>query len=47
MRRFSERHLEWTPYLYGTLHIEPDVERRAIEAGEIRATGFLYVGERR
>ncbi|HYH90217.1 MAG TPA: class I SAM-dependent methyltransferase [Solirubrobacteraceae bacterium] len=46
-RRFSERHLEWTPYLHGALHIEPDVERRAIEAGEIRATGFLYVGERR
>ncbi|MDP9134004.1 MAG: class I SAM-dependent methyltransferase [Actinomycetota bacterium] len=44
--RFAERHFEWTPYLHGALHSEPEVERRAIEAGEIRATGFLYVGER-
>ena len=44
--RFAERHFEWTPYLHGELHIEPDVERRAIESGAIRAMGFLYVGER-
>lgn len=46
-RRFGERLLEWTPYLYGALHIEPEEEQRAIDAGAIRATGFLYVGERR
>jgi SAM-dependent methyltransferase len=45
--RFAERWLEWTPYLGGELGLEPDVERVAIEAGEIRATGFLYVGEKR
>ena len=37
---------ESTPYLHGALHIEPDVERRAIESGAIQAVGFLYVGER-
>ena len=46
-QRFAERHLAWTPYLYGALHIEPEVEQRAIDSGAIRATGFLYVGERR
>lgn len=45
--RFRERYFEWTPYLHSELHVEPELERRAIEAGEIRATGFLYVGERR
>ena len=44
--RFGERSLEWTPYLRGELGIEPGVERAAIDAGAIRATGFLYVGER-
>jgi hypothetical protein len=45
--RFAERSLEWTPYLHGELGIEPETERAAIESGAIRATGFLYVGERR
>lgn len=45
--RFAERSLEWTPYLHGELGMEPDQERMAIESGAIRATGFLYVGERR
>ena len=43
---FAERSLEWTPYLGDELGLEPDVERAAIDSGEIRATGFLYVGER-
>jgi len=45
--RFAERSLEWTPYLHGELGVEPDAERAAIATGAIRATGFLYVGERR
>jgi hypothetical protein len=45
--RFAQRLLEWTPYLHGELGLGPDAERAAIETGEIRATGFLYVGERR
>ena len=45
--RFAERSLEWTPYLGGELGVEPEVERAAIDSGAIRATGFLYVGERR
>lgn len=45
--RFAERSLEWTPYLHGELGVEPDLERAAIESGAIRATGFLYVGQRR
>jgi SAM-dependent methyltransferase len=42
--RFAQRLLEWTPYLHGELGLDPDLERAAIAAGEIRATGFLYVG---
>ena len=45
--RFDERRLEGTPYLYGELGVDPDVERKAIESGAIRPTGLLYVGERR
>jgi 2-polyprenyl-3-methyl-5-hydroxy-6-metoxy-1,4-benzoquinol methylase len=41
------RPFAWTPYLHGELGLEPDAERWAIETGAIRATGFLYVGERR
>jgi SAM-dependent methyltransferase len=44
---FAERSLEWTPYLHGELDLEAAVERAAIESGAIRATGFLYVGDRR
>ena len=43
---FGERSLEWTPYLGDELGLEPGAERAAIDSGEIRATGFLYVGER-
>ncbi len=43
---FGERSLERTAYLGDELGLEPGVERAAIDAGEIRATGFLYVGER-
>ena len=46
-RRFRELLIEWTPYLHGELGADPDDERSAIAAGAIRATGFLYVGERR
>lgn len=48
-RRFAERYFSWLPYLYGELG-DPGVEaeeHRLVEAGEIEATGFRYVGERR
>ncbi|MEO8687404.1 MAG: class I SAM-dependent methyltransferase [Solirubrobacteraceae bacterium] len=41
---FTERSLEWTPYLGDELGLAPGLERSAIESGAIRATGFLYVG---
>ena len=43
---FHERSFEWTPYLYGDEEGEGDEaeERRLIEAGEIQAVGFVYVG---
>jgi SAM-dependent methyltransferase len=47
-RRFRERYFRWLPYLYGELG-EPSLEaeeRRLIDAGELEATGFRYVGER-
>jgi SAM-dependent methyltransferase len=47
-RRFSQRLLEWVPYLYGYRlggEIEP-LERALIESGELAAVGFRYVGER-
>jgi SAM-dependent methyltransferase len=47
-RHFSERHLEWTPYLYSYAlddSLEP-AERALIESGGIEATGCRYVGER-
>jgi SAM-dependent methyltransferase len=44
--RFGERSFEWTPYLheYKTGDGHEAEERRLIEAGEIRAVGFVYVG---
>ena len=47
--RFDERAFEWTPYLYRLLAgaVDEALERRLIEAGAIRATGFRYVGARR
>ena len=47
--RFAERMLEWRPFLYSRRlddTLEP-VERALIADGEIDATGFRYVGERR
>jgi SAM-dependent methyltransferase len=46
-RRFDERYFRWLPYLYGELG-DPSLEaeeRRLIDAGEVEATGFRYVGE--
>jgi SAM-dependent methyltransferase len=48
-RRFSERVIEWVPYLYGYRlggEVEP-LERALIASGEIDAVGFRYVGEKR
>ncbi len=44
-QRFTERFFAWTPNLYAELgqELEPE-ERRLIEAGDIQATGFVYVG---
>jgi SAM-dependent methyltransferase len=44
--RFAERSFEWTPYLaeYQGTDAHEAEERRLIEAGEIRAVGFVYVG---
>jgi SAM-dependent methyltransferase len=44
--RFTERSFAWTPYLYA-YDLGPGAEaeeRRLIEAGAIRAIGFVYVG---
>jgi SAM-dependent methyltransferase len=46
--RFRQRSFRWTPYVARMLdrpELEPE-EARLIEAGEIRALGFEYVGER-
>ena len=46
--RFDERLFEWVPYLYPDLDegtSEAD-ESMSIEAGDINATGFCYVGTR-
>jgi SAM-dependent methyltransferase len=45
-RRFVERLFEWVPYLYQDLDegTSEAVESAAIEAGDINATGFCYVG---
>jgi SAM-dependent methyltransferase len=47
-RRFLERFFAWTPYRHGELGdaVHQDEIQALIEAGEIRATGFRYVGER-
>jgi SAM-dependent methyltransferase len=48
-RHFAERRLDWGPYLYGELGGDAgdfERERALIEAGEIRAMGFRYVGAR-
>ncbi len=46
--RFRERSFRWTPYLareLGRPELEPE-EIELIDAGEIQAIGFEYVGER-
>jgi SAM-dependent methyltransferase len=45
-RRFVERWFEWVPYLYPDLAdgVSEGDESTAIEAGNINATGFRYVG---
>jgi SAM-dependent methyltransferase len=47
-RRFTELFFSWTPYLFDELRgsVDEAEERRLIEAGEIQATGFRYVGAR-
>jgi hypothetical protein len=47
-RRFAERLFAWGPYLHEELEtVEPAEEMRLIDAGEIEATGFRFIGERR
>jgi SAM-dependent methyltransferase len=45
-RRFTQRYFSWWPYLYPDLHVDTSEadELAAIEAGEINATSFCYVG---
>lgn len=44
-RRFVERSFAWWPYLYPDLDDTSEAdELAAIEAGEINATSFCYVG---
>jgi SAM-dependent methyltransferase len=45
-RRFVERFFAWTPYLHCELAgaVDQAEERALIDAGVIRATGFVYVG---
>jgi hypothetical protein len=44
-RRFIERYFSWWPYLYPDLDDTSEAEEVAtIEAGEINATSFCYVG---
>jgi len=46
--RFDERLFEWVPYLYPDLGEDTSEadESMAIEVGDIKATGFRYVGTR-
>jgi SAM-dependent methyltransferase len=47
-RRFVERYFAWGPHFYEELDaVEPAEELRLIEAGEVEAVGFRFVGERR
>ena len=47
-RRFVELFFAWGPHFYEELDaVEPAEELRLIEAGEIEAIGFRFVGERR
>ena len=45
-RRFNEHLFRWTPHLHRELAwVEEEEERALIQAGEIQAMGFRYVGE--
>lgn len=44
--RFAERRSERGPYFFADLGIPPAEEQAAIDAGEIRANGLLWVGEK-
>jgi 2-polyprenyl-3-methyl-5-hydroxy-6-metoxy-1,4-benzoquinol methylase len=47
-RRFSRRSFSWEPYLHREAReaVTEEVERRLIDAGELRPIGFRYVGVR-
>lgn len=47
-KHYAERHLEWRPYLYRWLKSpeSEETERAAVEAGELPALGFRWVGGR-
>jgi ubiquinone/menaquinone biosynthesis C-methylase UbiE len=46
-RRFSEHHFSWEPYLSRHVALDEDEERRLIQAGEIPALAFRFVGSPR
>lgn len=48
-RRFRDRYFAWCPYLhrYPEVCADEESERALIEAGDINALGFRYVGARR
>jgi SAM-dependent methyltransferase len=41
--RFQTRVLDWGPYFFADLEMTPAMERAAIDAGELQATGIYYV----
>jgi SAM-dependent methyltransferase len=43
---FRQSLLQWTPYLYPELEVTVSEEQAAIDRGEIRPTGFRFVGTR-
>jgi hypothetical protein len=47
-RRFRRRSFSWEPYLYRESReaVDEETERKLIGAGDLRATGFRYVGAR-
>ena len=48
-RHFDERRFSWVPYLNRYMHLPEleSVEKRLIEAGELNALGFRFVGARK
>ena len=47
-RQVTQVHFAWAPYLYGELEpaVTAEHEQSLIDAGQIAATGFTFVGER-